>query len=499
MTSKVDTCNYWHSQSGYNCYIRFLLKKPKHHLGICSICEPLINDILLEPNSTTFRDDLVYARNRRIAEIQSGDDQEPRELTLARDAARVAQMNAEAYAKKSCHIEYDAIFDQKQKHLDAMVKKHEEAKTEGRNQRHQNLRADYHCGCYGDSETIRELLFLLSSICLEPSRLRFISLFVNSYNGDISYSITYVDPTDNQVKRQHFQSVFENVFRNAAEEDAYNVFFSARGMFPAFELFFIGGIKVFPSISDTTTSRFERSVRWEQKVQFGFRLSLQACARMELLRAKRNSLLQEAIRFTHGMNAIQFGESNFFASLSLAASHLKVSITNKEYGQETTKVKKRVFVETPKALEARTAYHMEPIIPEDDEEDHRNAPTRSRSQSPTTGESQDPLFGSLSPDQWEEQRMNEINAELEQRAHRRKQAGEDQRSQTTQSHPPTSSQESAPFLNCHTSEEWVKSRMAEIEATKDQKAHRRSQRRKQVHVLRRHVENYFRSVKNKIN
>ena len=74
-----------------------------------------------------------------------------------------------------------------------------------------------------------------------------------------------------------------------------------------------------------------------------------------------------------------------------------------------------------------------------------------------------------------------------------------QRSQTTQSHPPTSSQESAPFLNCHTSEEWVKSRMAEIEATKDQKAHRRSQRRKQVHVLRRHVENYFRSVKNKIN
>ena len=383
--------------------------QPSSHEGVCKICRELIDEVLLEPDNTVFRENLVFPVNRRIAEMEDGDDHEPEEIMKQKDRVKATMNNAEAFKGKPCYQEYLDKVAEAHHLLRHLQQKFERAKAEARKNRRMLVQSDYIRSCYGDAELIREFLFLLSAISITPERLKFVTLIVNAATGCISYSVTFEDPSDNILKRVDFSNVFVNCFKNMEENDAFHAYFSGRGLFPAFQLLNLGAVTVYPLLSDTTISRTEKNLRQQEKAKYGMRLSLASCARLELLKAKRFSVLQEAAKFSHGMNAIEFGETNFYASLSYAASYLHISMVEKEYGQPNYHKKRtRVYVPPPtlpKLPPPPPQLPPQPGLGEDED-----VAMRSRSQSASSND-----------DMWEDHRMAELDSAVENKIHHRKQ------------------------------------------------------------------------------
>ena len=408
LTSRTQACLFWAVQSGYTCLLRAIHHQPPSHLGVCRICQEGIDKILLEPDNPIFREDLILPINHRIAETEDGDNYEPRDVMKQRELLKAARNNAEAYKGTQCHKDHLKKVAEREYLLKHSLKKHEMQKAEARKNRELILKADYLRSCYGDSEQIRELLFLLSSLCLTPEKLKFIALIVNAATGCISYSITFEDPCDGVLKRIDFENVFVNCFKNMDEKDAFHAYFSGRGHFLTLQLFTVGAVTVLPLLYNTAASRAEKGLRREEKAKYGMRMSLASCARLELLKARRNSIFQDTARFTHGMNAVEFGETSFYASLSHIASHLQILTIEGEYGQyNENKKRERVFVPTPKPEPTPPMALAPRPTPEPEEDDDQIM--RSRSQSP-------------SDEIWEDQRMAELDIALDERAHKRKQS-----------------------------------------------------------------------------
>ena len=380
---------------------------PQNELGICHICYEAIDQVLLDPTNQFFDEDLVSAKNFRIAEMEDGDNYEPPNVLRQKDLVKAAMNNAEAYKDTPCYQDHLNKVAERQRLLKHAQQRHQLTKLEARRNRQLQLKADYVRSCYGDSLKIRELLFLLSALSLTPEKLKFIALIVNAATGCISYSITFEDPSDGILKRIDFESIFVNCFKNMEENDAFHAYFSGRGHFLTLQLFTVGAITVLPLLSNTTSSRAEKSLRKDEKAKYGIRLSLASCARLELLKAKRNSILQDSIRFAYGMNAIEHGETCFYASLSHIASHLQMSIMEGKYGQyNKNKKRERVFVPTPKPEPAPTPAQIARPTPERQDDDDQIM--RSRSESP-------------SDEIWDDKRMAELDTALENKAHQRKQ------------------------------------------------------------------------------
>ena len=414
ITARTQACLIWPIQSGYTCFLRAMYHQPSSHEGICKICQEAIDKILDDPTNIIFRENLVFPTNRRIAEMEDGDDFEPEEIMKQKDLVRAAMNNAEAYKGKRCHKQYLDKVAEAHHLLAYYQRKHEIAKNEAKRNRDFQLKADYLRSCYGDADLLREILFMLSAICITPERLKFLALIVNAATGCISVSITFEDPADGILKRIDFADVFVNCFKNMEETDEFHAYFSGRGRHSAFQTLYIGAVTVLPLLSNTTTSRAERKLRENEKTNYGMRLSLASAARLELLKTKRESVFQDAVKFTHGMNAIEFGETNFYASLSYAASYLQLSTIQGVYAQPNDNKKRtKVFVptqkptptqaQTPAQAQAQAPSRFEPRPNEDE-----NATMHAHPQSPFS-------------EAWEDHRMAELDAAVENNAQIKKQ------------------------------------------------------------------------------
>ena len=259
LTARTQACLHWAIQTGYTCFLRSMYHQPPSHLGVCKICQEAIDQVLLEPDNPIFKEDLVLPINHRIAEMEDGEDYEPPDVMRQKDLVKAAMNNAEAYKGTRCYKDHLDKVAEREHLLRHLQKKHEIQKAEARRNRELQLKADYLRSCYGDSEQIRELLFLLSALCLTPDKLKFIALIVNAATGCISYSITFEDPTDGILKRIDFESIFVNCFKNMDDKDAFHAYFSGRGHFLTLQLFTVGAITVLPLFNNTLASRAEKS------------------------------------------------------------------------------------------------------------------------------------------------------------------------------------------------------------------------------------------------
>ena len=181
-------CKTWPLSSGWTCLSRYQAGEPSSPSGFCITCSSLIDDVLLEKESP-FDDSQVYEHRRDAFVDAYFSGLMPQEVQILEQKVFKAEEEAKIFEFEPCSKEYqNRLTKAKENYREAKLAYHQDQNAKA-SARENELRCDYVRSRWGDDKTVKAFLFHLSSVCLDPNRLKSLSCSINGYTGDVSFGV----------------------------------------------------------------------------------------------------------------------------------------------------------------------------------------------------------------------------------------------------------------------------------------------------------------------
>lgn len=315
--------------SGWTCTDLYLAGKATTDQKFCPPCSELINDVILETNPP-FDEHQVFEHRRDAYVDTFYPNLKPNELQVLHQKVLKAEQEAKVFEFEPCSTEYHDRLMKAQTELKEAETAYHQARQANATARQKQLRCDYVRSRWGDDKTVKQFLFELSSLCLEPSRLKSLTFCINGYSGDVSFGINAKDAKGHE-QLQWFPNIYREIFKNFDPNTPFHAFCSFRGKYIAVEMTWLGAIRCTPSLTKGGEADFQRSTRTNAQNEVSMAISLKSMARFEILKAKHHSVFQQAAKLTHALDSNDYGRYVYYPTLSRHAAHLQLATRDGHY------------------------------------------------------------------------------------------------------------------------------------------------------------------------